>query len=211
MIAGLYLAAPFIARFVKSLDTATNWRVWTGVFLLLWPHAALCVVWNTPGTVFAAWVPFIPYFVLGHLLSQHEHPLNWRMLAVGFLLAVGGIAAATSILIHLGKPYAFNLCYGYFNPLVTASAVAMFLIARLRLTAPNEVARRISLVSLGIYLVHPLVLDLLKLAGIAATGRPTAVWLPVTFFIAVAVSYGVCEAFRRVRFSLAEARSKEHS
>jgi surface polysaccharide O-acyltransferase-like enzyme len=207
MIAGVYLTAPFIAALVRSLDPVTNWRVWIGSFLLLWPHAVLCVVWNIPGTVFAAWVPFVPYFVLGHLLSRLEHSWNWRALAVGFLLAVGGIAGATSILIHLGKPYAFNLCYGYFNPLVTASAVAMFLIARSRLTSPNPLARRISDVSLGIYLVHPFILDLLKVGGIAATGRPTVVWLPVTFLITVVLSYAVSEGYRQARLAVSKRRA----
>ena len=192
MLLGLYLMTPFIHRFVASASTAL--RTW--FVMIAFAIASLDDIGShlSPGgaAVFLVmFLPFVPYFVAGHLLR--DMPASSP--AATLLATAGGCAAGIAIVGGLMVPrwdhIAWEVMYSYLNPLVIVMSLCVF---RFGISQPLKSqpaaawVQRLAPLTLGIYLIHPLWLELLRRVGLYGSALHPAVGIPATTLVAFSLS-----------------------
>lgn len=125
--------------------------------------------------------------------------------AVGLLGTIAGTYWVSHRDGHLNE-YFYENC----APNVVIMSVGAFLIlkdfgaAACRRPLVSAITKKLSRASLGIYLIHPIVLDLMRLGRFGETLRimsdvSTPQWTPVTALVIVAMSYVVVDTILRIR------------
>lgn len=171
VIAGLYLITPFLRVFVAH---ASRRLVGGAVVVCLGLAVADKLQHTLMGgggfNAFSYFVPWIGYYLLGYLLATVR--LRWpgRLVAGWSVVAyVGGVlvtALGSWLLFGRYGAQQGRLLYDYFAPtvLVTAVAVLLFLRAIVRDADPaperRPVVRRLADLAFGVFLLHPLPLQL---------------------------------------------------
>lgn len=199
-IAGLYLFTPFIRAFIDAVSRQTVIRT-TALCLLIAGLDAMLRPWlrtvvldgnigSASGSFAAMFVPFLGYFLLGHVMSSMRFSRAHQMLMILAMLAsVAGIVLGTGYLhAHFGYTSPDDLRSTYFldllNPLRIVIAFCAFGLVRTWFDHPWPASRFWGFVSstlapatLGVYLVHPLfqgVFEKLRLDP-----RTVGVWIGV--------------------------------
>lgn len=109
---------------------------------------------------------YVGYFVLGHVLKTYvlTRKQIWGIYLLGVICFIGTIVLNSIFSHHVGLPT--EECYGYLNPLVLMEAIAVFLfvfhIGKHISIKLHPAINNISSMSFGIYLVHMLIMMLLK-------------------------------------------------
>lgn len=174
MLAGLYITAPFVARLTASLSKRHLWIMILGGCLVFSLHEGLATVRGSGehNDVFNQWIAYVPYFVAGHLMMSAPplgRKLSWIFLLV---LSVTAISIAVGVLLPiLGVPRSWDLMYGYLNPFVAASAFSVFQLFH-SLNINKRLAKilsRVSVITLGVYLVHPFWIEIAYSYGLSPT------------------------------------------
>jgi len=191
MIAGLYLVAPFLRTLLRNTAKREILFLVILLFVLSAINTAYQRLSGQADTLFTNWfLTFLPYFILGHLISESTlEPRRIILLLVvvlsALLTALGCFLVARSYGLKLGLYF-----YAYVSVTVIPMSISMMFLMR-RLTAPMtrvSVTRRLSGLVLGIYLVHPLVLRLLRCGGIIATRYNALISIPLVSFAAFVAS-----------------------
>lgn len=174
MIVGLYLVTPALRTFVRHATQKE--RVFVIVVMLILANAygqADNLLWQNQRSIFTLFVPYIAFYLLGFELSRID-PRKMppaKYIVLGVLLCVVYLAAFAPAFIARqggvgpGKRFLFD----FFTPPIVLPSIAIFWIARrfealgspvagFRKTAVEWVASA----TLGIYALHPLVLNRLQ-------------------------------------------------
>lgn len=176
---GLYLLLPMFRAYVASASRADLRTMLTilGVFTLVVPTfneatglAVSNLVWLTSSAF---------YLLLGWYAFAYLR-LNRRLVAIGCLCAVAMVVLKCVSAIRFGS-WSIWVEYPY-DPLMAGWSLLVFLLARRWLDRPyGRVVAAVSSASFGIYLLHPLVINVLyKVLGIGVGALP-----PVVFEVAV--------------------------
>ncbi len=200
LIAGLYLVTPFLARAIGSLSS-TQLRQ---VILII---AALAMLANLfdflTSSAFTMFVPYLAYYLGGwycaRALVARPHA---QSLAVGGAIAI--ITVLTSLLVTargLDDRWSFYF-YEDFSPTVMIMAVGIFLLI-LHGPIPQKVevlAQRLAPWTLGVYIAHPIVVELLRYGYYHAVPillRPPY-YIPVTFIATGILTCGLIVLMQKV-------------
>lgn len=196
LIAGLYLFTPAVAAAVNALPRATAMS--TALIALLLAFLVVTLSFWSPNAL-TFFVPYLGYFVMGGLLAQAS-PFSSRAWTVLLVAAIGLTALLTSLLVRSqgGVNGTWSLYfYNYFSPTTMAAALAVFVLV-CRARVPERAAAwsvAIAPLTLGMYLVHPMVLEALR--RVWGKAAPPLLWpvldVPVTF-VATAVISGLIVA-----------------
>lgn len=214
-LAGLYLFVPVISWF-----TETDRRKRSLYFVTLWLVAPSLVPFFNK---IASYVTerevrialdlrmfggYSGYLVVGALLGNNRasNALKWLCLCA-LAAAIASTAGATTCATRQSGSYV-SYFYEFLSPNVIVIAAAGFvLLKELGLVVSQNarasfVIERVSRASFGIYLMHPMFLDLIRDttfgSALASAGRSTAVFIPFIAVIAVLLSYVVTEIILRV-------------
>ncbi len=142
------------------------------------------------------------YFILGYALSRID-PARLRRwpLLVGFFGTVA-ITALAGVLYSRHVGVATALMHDRFTVSSCAMAVCLFLLFRtVKLSADTRTARvmrRLSGCTLGVYLLHPFVLDVLYKFGFHTEIAHAAVAVPVVAVVVAAISLGIVALLRLI-------------
>lgn len=200
LIAGLYLVTPFLARALGTLSLSQLRH-------LILIMAGLAMGANLfdflASSAFTMFVPYLTYYLAGWYCTRllYDRP-GTSALAIG--LAAGLITGLTAILVStrgFDDRWAFYF-YEDFSPTVMVMAVGLFLLT-LQGTIPPGVesfARALAPLTLGVYLAHPIVVELLRYAYFLAVPvllRPPY-YVPVTFLITCAITFSLVALMQRV-------------
>lgn len=199
MIAGLYALVP-ILRCITRSEVVLNYFLALGFALnSVVPFLASFGPLSDLTTFFAKIsiqmpVGFSFYFVLGYKLAKTDFSSRDARL-VYILGIIGGIA--TVLLTGWASLVASaptQTYYSYFMPPVALTAVAVFVFAERRDRVPrssNSKKRLLALskASLGVYMVHIMVLDTLLRCGIDSMCVNPIIAIPATAGIAIIVSF----------------------
>ena len=195
LIAGLYLFTPMLRTFVRHSSRPTITLTIT-VILVLAAINTLIDTWthSLPNAV-SRFVPFIAFFLAGHqlkdtVLSPKALVAVW---AVFFSCVLATIAATHYLVLtrNLGWGPQGEYFTDFFSPFIVATSFCVYLI--FRSTFPNGtpstpiarlISRSLAPAALGVYLVHPLFLDLLSPL---APGGGKNHWSPALTIAAAAV------------------------
>ncbi|GAP13080.1 uncharacterized protein conserved in bacteria [Longilinea arvoryzae] len=172
MIAGLYLAAPLISALRARLKPAGQLTL-AGVILAagmldiyLRRNAGASGMWFP-----FLWLPYTGYFLLGRWLAEHTPRFSIGFYAAVFVLSCLLTAAVAAGLLALGSPsLPWDLAFEYFSPGVALAAAAAFRCCqRLDPAALENVSGPLfdlAGLTFGVYLIHPIFLDLfIKFGG----------------------------------------------
>lgn len=209
MVPGLYLFTPFLRTYIRSSSAQERWLL-IGLCLLLASANSFLLYFRFKVTANALvfFVPYLGYYLCGYQLRSLElRRIPYRLL----LLALAG-----SILLTAGGTYPLTVRYGlkkggylfdYFSPPVIVMAVAVFLLAAKSAPAWQRApaslrafVERAAPATLGIYLLHPLVLWLLEVRGLTWKSMPIVLSIPVLFGATALLSLAITRITLRVPY-----------
>lgn len=208
LITGLYLIAPFLRPLVRLADQRTL-GIAVLVFLGLGIADLLIIAWGGIGQVNATtrFVPYIGYFLAGAWLVGVA-PSRSRIGAAA-AVAVGGMlatAVGTELLIlRVGLGRGLYL-YEYLSVTtvpVSLAVFALFLwsaptIRRLADRLPRGWLSTVAASTLGIYVIHPLVLGGLERLGLTARTFFVPLAAPATVLVTFGASLALVLVLRRL-------------
>lgn len=203
MILCLYLFVPFLRTLVLHSRRRDLW-VLVGLLFLFAAVNELVRVFSDGGAgLFINWfLPYLAYFLCGHLLSTSERrvPMPW-------LLAVFGAAVLATALgcYWLGSMQGLErgmYFYGYLSLSVIPMSISVMLMFKALTLAdgPARKARRISQLTLGVYLVHPMLLETLRAHVLKPEDYAPLVTVPLVAALVALGALAVAWVFGRVPF-----------
>lgn len=167
MLPGLYLLTPLLRQLLAVLCRRQRVVLCAGLFALA-AASRLFAVWRGDGPPFFAllFLPYIGYFLAGHLIATGSRTSRWPWptLLAGIALTAAGCGGFA----EQGRLAAGTYFYDYFSVTTIPAGLAAFALCQ-RLPAWRLFAW-LAPVSFGIYLIHPLLLDLMWQNGL----RPTS-------------------------------------
>lgn len=163
MIVGLYLLTPFL-RLVVTHSSRTSQILLTAgllaVSMLNTLYGAVAELAVPPPFFLNLCVPYLSYFIAGYLIATSTRNPNRTLLAAAFMAAV--VVTGVGVF-FLGQRYGIGpalYLYDYLSPAVVAMSIAaMYLLKDFSLPFSDAALKRISGLTLGVYLVHPLFLE----------------------------------------------------
>lgn len=205
MLLGLYLLIPPLRALIQGGSRRTLWYI-TG----LWFAVTVCL--NTlygffPGGLGQSWLNMLNlynlagyggYFLLGYLLKTCEiRPWAERSLYLLGLLGLAATCTGTRLLSQSAGVFQDRL-YGYLTPNVCLTAAALFLLCRRLAPGRGKVWSHLAPLTFGVYLLHPLILELAQ-----ALGFPSPMWnvawaVPLQALAVTAAASAVCCVLRHI-------------
>lgn len=183
MILALYLFAPFLRRIVAS----STERELLFATCLLFCIASASEFYGalhpdaSPGLVVAQMPYYIAYFVTGYLIQHRACRASGLVPYLIFALAAG----ATMLGYYWGELWHVlrdgKYFYGYLSVTVIPMSVSLFYLMQ-RWNSPIFGARAsgwITPLTMGIYVIHPVILELFRFAKIGAMSHLTVVSVPL--------------------------------
>ncbi len=192
MIVGIYLMTPFLGIFVQASSRTTLILFCLFTFTLSSLETILAILFKGGGNTFLSlFLPYISYFVCGHLFNTGDMPYSSRKIAfLTIFLGVFLALAAGAAYPFLG-PKTWAVMYSNFNPLVILISLACFQLGRsiqITSTRAKMAIHRVAPLTLGIYLIHPFWLDRLSEVGLDGFTFHPLIGIPLTFCTAVSLS-----------------------
>jgi len=192
MIVGLYLFAPLV-RVLYARSTPRARGLWVvGILGVAILDALYRRALGAPAGFFLTWfLPYLGYFVAGRLIFDGQ----MRIPRPGLILAASVAATALGVYAMSSNRALDTYFYDYFSLTVPFMSLAAFqwIIASPRLPRLASLAP----LTFGVYLIHPLFLDVAHRAG-ALTGARNDVWtLPVLAAAVFALSAASSWLLRR--------------
>jgi surface polysaccharide O-acyltransferase-like enzyme len=171
MIAGLYLVTPVLRTFVRQ--SSQRDRLFVIVVILVLANAYFqtdVLLWNNRRSIFTMFVPFIAYYLCGYELRRidpEKIPSGFPFLTV-ILSAIYFVAFAPVFLDRKGG-VGVRYLFDFFSLPMVFFSIGAFWAAYLhdRTAAPPEgrhkkVLESVASTTLGVYVLHPLVLTFIK-------------------------------------------------
>lgn len=191
MILPLYLVTPFLRRLVRATDrrvfgTAT-------VSLLALAAGVTAIGYPEPvgrGSFLTLFLYYIPWFLLGYMLRTMQGDVSRTRTVPLALLTMATTAAGVHLLtLRLGLDSGLYF-YDYLSITVILMSLAMALFFRSLAWVPGTPAlsRRLARLTLGVYLVHPVPLELLQHAGLDPLNVHPGIYIPTAFLLATGLS-----------------------
>ncbi len=214
MMFGLYLLAPVLGVYTRyasrrnQLYFLAAWALFASILPTLEPLVGIAVF--PPNAPRYAPINFVGYFILGHLLRDTLMPVPKRtLLAVVFFVAFAFTAAGTYYLSVVRNAGVFDgLLYEYHAVNVLAMAIAVYLVAKSthapallqRLERRTGSVRLVAACVPGIYLVHAMVIAVLRRGIAGITLSPTSfhplIGVPFFALLVFVISFAIIAAIR---------------
>ena len=184
MILGLYLFTPF---FRKIIANSTKNEL---VFLAVITFAISAFNYAYGGgrsKLFINWfLLYAPFFFVGYLIRQDKNRPSivvlWGAFLFSFLLTCVGYYLTDR-----------SYFYGYLSISVIPMSISiMYIFKTLDKPIYNEcVTKKLSLLTLGIYLIHPLILEIIRYKEYGAMSFHPLISIPIISFVVFVLSLGV--------------------
>lgn len=184
MIVGIYLAAPFLKQLTDQLPTATIG--WLALAILAWAALDVGMPYQSR-TFFAKAIPYVGYLLAGLWLHRRPPHVSSVWLLLGVVGCMLADAALTGVLAPRFGLTGVTVMEDFLNPLVIGMSLGLFVVMS-RVKSVPALVKQLSFVSLGIYTIHPLMLDALRVAGLTGSWMHPLVGIPVTASLAFLMS-----------------------
>ena len=189
MIISLYLFAPFFRKIVASSS-----RVEIIIFVsITLPLAALNAIKCTvsPGgySPFCYWfLSYVPFFFLGYLIREDKRDYPFMLLVLVFLASAALTASGCYALAVRTDLKTGLYFYDYLSVTVIPMSVSvMYLLKRWSKPFINlKVTKKVSALTLGVYLIHPVFLEAFYFLGIGG-GDFNPLWFVPVFAMLVSI------------------------
>lgn len=204
MIVGLYIITPILRKITEDTKIMEYFLGISLVFTIIIPMLfKIPVISNIASTAYAQvnfhlTLGYSSYFVLGYYLSQKEFSLKTRRIIyiVSILAFIFTILGSAIISQYKNKPFGI---YGNLYPNILLEAVGVFLLIKnIKWNMKPKTKKIIILLSkysFGTYLVHELIIMILRQIGITTLSFNAMLSVPimsiVVFAISLVISIGV--------------------
>ena len=197
MLLGLYLLMPFLKKITAEKTLMEYFLILTAVFTVIVPVLPFQVVKGfMSDTFFYFTLGFTGYFVLGYYLKTVV--LSGRQQIFIYLAGICGLLFTVFGSVY--KAYQIGLPYGYYDPQlpnVVCMTIAIFVFFQYHANTVanryNKAVRIVSGCTLGIYLLHPMVMVVLQKLGIGVMMCPLYISIPLvtvtTFLISLCITW----------------------
>lgn len=212
MIAGLYVLVPILRCITASKLAMRYFLIIAFVANSVIPFLTSFGHFSLLGQLFSKTLLNLPigysfYFVLGYWINSTDFSRVFRKL----IYSLGIVGAATTV----GLTYALShftgegveTYYGYLSLPVCLASVAVFLLAKsLGERLKNQkggghpVLLLLSSSTLGVYMVHILILEALHNIGIGPSGLGPFIGIPLSAILTIVISYGVAAVMTKIPF-----------
>ena len=190
IIFGLYLLTPPLRLILRFLGDRERWML-GGLGLVV---AAATTLWRPNAEGRTAWTLFLPYigfFILGLALRRRTgEPLTVVLALVGWLLSAGYVVFGEWIRAATPLPIdsVHYVIQGHFSPAVILESLSVFVLLRETIRRETRWVHELAIPSLGIYLIHPFLLEELAKVGLDNRWHGPLVGVPVTILVLLALS-----------------------
>jgi surface polysaccharide O-acyltransferase-like enzyme len=208
VIIGLYLVAPLLLPIVRHPDPRVLPLAVAVALVVGMANVGLEVLGIGEPNALTRWISYLGYFLAGAWLLRVATPRRVVMLAAGtVVLGMAATAIGTAILTgRYGPDFGKGrYLYEYLSITTVPLTLAMFVLFRalgpaLERWSPGARGwlHALGERSFGVYLVHPLVLALLRSVGLTASSFEAPLAVLATVAVAIVISLGVVEFLRRI-------------
>lgn len=203
IISGLYLITLPLRRLVT---VARPWLVLLLAIAML--LGAMLWVWlrhgDTARSAWLQWLPYPGYYLLGWCLRKRRDDALVPGIALAVALA-GALAVMAGEARLVADPNSMDwaerfVFRGHFSPVVLVYSVAVFVGVREALYRERRLFTQLGEISLGIYLLHPFVLELLRGIGLDCRWHTPAIGVPTTTVVLCVVCGAITLGLQRVKY-----------
>jgi surface polysaccharide O-acyltransferase-like enzyme len=206
MIIGLYAVTPALKILVASSDRTTLIILTACLFVVAAIDRTVSLATMSahhdkaePHTFLVLWLRFIPYFLAGYILTKWR-PRVRVAAALGCALTCWAVLCLITAYAHSKgwqDPY---FAYDSLDPSVIIASLTLFAcFSSVPVSCSPAIAARLQSLAgltLGIYLVHPLWLDVLRKIGVTGLLHPALIGIPLTAAAAFLLSAITTAAIR---------------
>jgi surface polysaccharide O-acyltransferase-like enzyme len=193
MIIGLYFSTPFIKLIIRNTSKNELYLFVAALFYLsatniLYQHFMLDKISHLFTNRF---LTFLPYYILGHIIATSVIKINNKYLLLIFTISVLLTASGCFLLgksngLHQGVYF-----YNYLSITVIPMSISIMFLFK-KMTTPIignlKFNSRFAGIVLGIYLVHPIIIELLKYRGIYAPQYTALISVPLISILVFVIS-----------------------
>jgi surface polysaccharide O-acyltransferase-like enzyme len=204
MIAGLYFFTPFFRKIVKHSTNKELLFLVTVIFILSAINNFYTSRYpsNEPVLFVNYFIFYIPYYLCGYIICNINISLPKLILLIAILLSIIFTCIGCFALVKF-----FNTQPGFYfydNLSITVIPMSIFVILLLKkLSNPIfdvDMTKRISGLTLGIYLVHPAIKETFAFLGFKATFFNPVVSIPIYSLILFAISLCVAWIINKIPY-----------
>lgn len=168
MIVSLYLFTPFIRILVRHATRAELWLLVALLFGVAALHEVFGIFVDRGVSLFVFWfLAYLPYYLCGHLIATSDRAMSAQALLAVFCGSVLSTALGCYLLAGTRGIEDGLYFYGYLSITVIPMSVSLMWLLRMRSFdaasgSAGNTFRRLSELTLGVYLIHPVFLELFR-------------------------------------------------
>lgn len=203
MIISLYLFTPFFRKVVAHSSKKELLVFIAIAFVLVMLNYAYGKFISGGSKLFINWfLLYVPFFFLGYLIRQDNHnpkkSILWSIFIASIIVTSYGcyILAENSNLEH-GLYF-----YGYLSVSVVPMSISLMYILKAsgKPIINTSFTKKLSILTLGIYLVHPVILETITYIQYGAGSFHPIASVPVVTFIVFGMSAGIVYVIYKIPF-----------
>ncbi len=187
MLTGLYLVTPFLRSFIKNTSKKEQIIFVAMLFAISIINKVFNVFYPGSWKLFINWfLPYLPYFISGHLIRKMRINSNRVLLILFFALSV----ILTSLgLFFLSRASGLgNGLYFYDDLSITVVPMSLCMMLLLKtITKPvllnSSFTHKLAQLVLGVYLIHPVFIDMFKYFGVSGPAFNPLIAIPLISFL----------------------------
>ncbi len=200
LLAGLYVVTPFLRIFLRHA-TRRQQLAAVGLAFAVGMGDKLVRCWFGGGVnVCSMFVPYLGYYLAGwSLRGVTLDDRQARLAGWVWVASVPLTLVLTRLLLNQRAHLGMRLWpTEYLSPTIALMSLAAFahLSHRYRDLPPQPVLKALGESMLGVYLIHPALLNVLRDFGLTATWHGAAVGIPVSALLALLGGYVICALLR---------------
>lgn len=191
MIISLYLFTPFFRKIVTN-SNKHELLFFVAICFVISALNSVYVKIHSGGTMlFINWfLPYVPYFFLGYFVREDKKHYSRTHLCVVFCLSflltsLGCYFVATKSDLSMGLYF-----YNYLSLTVIPMSISIIYLLK-TLDRPifgTAFSKKLSILTLGIYLIHPVFLELIRFLGYGANNFQPIISIPIVTTVAFLMS-----------------------
>ena len=192
MLLGLYVFTPFLRTIVANSTRQEIMLLVVITFFMAILNYMAAKLFDNYSKIFLNWfLYYLPFFFLGYLIRTQEHPISRPLLWTVFFsstlfTALGYFITSRWYGLELGAYF-----YGYLSVTVIPMSISIMYLCK-TLDKPLLSAgfvRSMAVLTLGIYLIHPIILEILEYMGFGPLAINPAISIPFIALFAFCMSF----------------------
>ncbi|MGX9728361.1 MAG: acyltransferase [Candidatus Electronema sp. VV] len=191
MIAVLYLFVPFFRKIASNSSARELKFLVFFSFALAASNAILEKIFPVNNKIFFySFFSYIPYFFTGHLIRTSKFNFSksilWIIFIISSILTIFGFYFLSK---RAGQSFGFYF-YSYLSMTVMPMSISMLCMMKscIRLIINDYLSVKISSLTFGVYLVHPIYIDIIVWFGYKAQDSYQIILIPVAAFLIFGLS-----------------------